>query len=118
MMLIGLNMTQNPPVDWKEVKKELKLYGATKIVQIVAEDMIEDWFLIDLQGLCKYLGIKEVPEIKGKNGEDKIKKLFRKKQKIYIKGNYVHKFIDKLNLKLICDTIAEELATLEQYLFY
>lgn len=106
-----------PPVNWKLIEKELIEYGANEVVHIIAKDMIEDWFLIDLNGLCNYLNISDIPNLKGKNGLEKISKLFRKKNKIYIKGSYCYKFMDKLDMDKIYKTLEADFQKLEKLLF-
>jgi hypothetical protein len=47
--------SKKPPVKWKDVEKILIENGAEKVVHIKAKKSIEDWFLIDLTGVCRYL---------------------------------------------------------------
>jgi hypothetical protein len=104
-----------PPVDWKVVEKTLKKYGALQVFHIRAYDKIEDWFLFDLEGLCTYLEIDAL-QPKGKDGLEKIKVLFKKKNKIYQKGS-TDQFIPYLNMEKIYMEFSEYLNPLEKYLF-
>lgn len=108
---------KKPPVDWPKVKKLLKDCGASKILEVKANRMIEDWFLIDIDGLCDYLNIEKPSSFKGKDGNEKMQNLFKKANKIYIKGSLCGDFIDKLDFDLICDAVSEELYKLLKYLF-
>lgn len=110
-----------PPIDWNKVKKELnKQKNVIKVIEIRAHDSIEDWFLIDIEGLCKYLKAAQIPklkELKGKNGQEKIENLFIRNKKIYQKGYNVNKFIDILNFNLIYNKLEEQLKHLVEALF-
>lgn len=69
---------QKPVVDWQKVEKELLNYGVKKVNHIKANKCIEDIFLLDIPGICKYLNIDPIKNINGINGVDKMKKLFLK----------------------------------------
>lgn len=107
---------RKPPTNWKYVKKQLANIGITDFNEIKAVKMIEDWFLIDLSGLCNFLKIKSQKSVKGKDGFDKIKKLFKKGNKIYQKGNNSHKFVQTLNISLIRTSLKNKLKKLEEKL--
>ncbi|MCL2873473.1 MAG: hypothetical protein FWE29_00920 [Defluviitaleaceae bacterium] len=97
---------QNPPFDYDNLKKGLsKLQDVQEVYNIIAEESIEDWFLFDLESVCKYLNIRSIQHkaLKGNSGEDKLKHLFKKADKVYNKGSNPDsgKFIDSLNLDLI-----------------
>ena len=87
-------LAQKPPTNWQIVKKKVCELGIDDFNEIKATRMIEDWFLKDIEGLCKFLGIEIPKKLEGKDGLEKIKHLFRrgKKPKIYQKGSYSHKF--------------------------
>lgn len=104
-----------PPVDWKIVEKALRKHGALQVFHLKAFYMIEDWFLVDLEGLCKFLEI-DVVQPKGKNALEKIKNLFRKKNKIYQKGS-TDQFISYLSMEKIYTQFYEVLNPLETCLF-
>lgn len=106
-----------PPVNWQKVEKTLKKYGAKKVYHIKAEKMIEDWFLTDLEGLCSFLKLKKILKPKGKDGNEKMKALFKKGNKIYQKGSYSHKFLESLDLQKIYTAQNEYLSDLEKELF-
>ncbi len=90
-----------PPIDWKKVEKRLKEFGANKVFHIKADKMVEDWFLSDMNGICKFLKITKTSNIKGKNGYEKLKFLFKKGNKIYQKGYNTNNFISYLDVNVI-----------------
>lgn len=109
----------NPPIKWHEIEKSLYNVGIKEIFHIKAKSSIEDWFLIDIKGLCKYLKITKLPKkVNGKTGYDKINTLFKMKNKIYQKGHYVHKFMDFLDYKLICEKLKDEVKIIINQIFY
>jgi len=77
---------------------------------------IEDWLLDDIAGLCSYLRLKKVPTISGSTGYDKMLSLFRKGNKVYLKGFSAKNFIGNLNMELIRRKHSKELANLERTL--
>ena len=90
-----------PPVNWKKVDLNLKKLGAKKVYHIRAERCIEDIFLIDIAGICKYLGISNVKKINGQNGLEKIENLFIKGNRIYQKGFSCGGLIKSLDVSFI-----------------
>lgn len=108
-------LAQKPPVNWKIVEKKVNDLGVEHFGEVKARQMIEDWFLKDLSGICKFLSISQPKKLDGKTGNEKMKILFRtgKKPKIYQKGTNSHKFIPSLNIKLIRDQVKTELESLE-----
>lgn len=112
------DLAQKPPVNWKLVNKKVNELGVNEFVEIVAIKMIEDWFLKDIKGLCKYLNIPVPKKLEGKNGYEKMKRLFKKgaKPKVYQKGSNSHKFVPNLNISAIRESVKEELKMLEDAL--
>ena len=90
-----------PPINWTDVEAKLKEYGAVDVKHIVAKEMIEDWFLLNIRGLCDYLKIDEIPEIKGKTGEDKMKNYSAEKTRFLLKAVTVITFWTSLILVYI-----------------
>ena len=65
---------------------------------------IEDWFLLDLDGICSYLGISKPKKINGKTATEKLENLFKKTgKKIFQKRQNPDngKFIDSLDFRKI-----------------
>lgn len=92
-----------PAVNWEKVENRLIELGAKKVYHIKAEKCIEDVFLTDIKGVCKYLNIPEVKSVNGKDGVEKIKSLFLKGNRIYQKGFSCEGFISSLDISLILD---------------
>ncbi|RDC54341.1 hypothetical protein DU508_21710 [Pedobacter chinensis] len=107
---------KRPPVNWTKVKSRVADLGISELTQVMASRMIEDWFLADLPGICKFLKIKEVKKADGKDGNDKMIKLFKKGSKLYIKGTPTSKFIPSLNMETIRKHAASQLSPLEKLL--
>jgi len=106
-----------PPIDWNKVKLEVKGLGIKHFVEVKARKMIEDWFLKDVNGLCSFLKIKKpTSEIRGKDGNEKMKKLFKLGNKLYLKGAYCHKFMDNLDISKIRNESKPELKEFEKIL--
>ena len=105
---------KKPPTNWDIVEKKLYELGIKSFFKIIAKRMIEDWFLIDLNGLLAFLKLKKSPNIKGKDANEKMKVLFKAGNKIYQKGNSSHKFIPSLNIENIRGVYFKELKSLEK----
>ncbi len=106
-----------PPINWDRVIKRLKENGATDVILVKAKRMIEDWFLLDLNGLCSFLKIKRPVKINGTSGNQKMVTLFKKSGKVYQKGTYCYKFIDNLDIEFIYYSVKAELEQLDKLLF-
>lgn len=95
------SFSSKPPVDWKGIEKVLREFGAQRVIHIKAKKSIEDWIMRDSLGVIKYLRLPNNTKIPSNNGLEQLKYLFKKKNKIYVKGVNVDGFIDKLNLEII-----------------
>lgn len=100
---------QKPKIKWNEVEKQLKEEGAKKVIHVQAVKAIEDWFLYDLEGVCKYLKIP-MTQPTGNNGYEKLGSLFKKANKTYIKGRMTKGFVESLDIEKIVDCIWDELS--------
>ena len=97
------DFSQKPPVDWKEVEKDLKNLGAKKVIHIKAKHSIEDWILNDFDGICRYLKISSTTNNISGSGFKKLESLFKKSNKVYIKGSKAKGFIESLSIqKIMC----------------
>lgn len=92
---------QKPVVNWQKVERELLNCGVKKVSHIKAEKCIEDIFLLDMQGICRYLNISPIKDITGINGVEKMKKIFLKGNRIYQKGYKCEGFIKHLDIDYI-----------------
>lgn len=92
---------KNPPVDWQEVKKAFREKGAEEVHFIKAVRSIEDWFLCDAEGILRYLRLPADTKLPGGNGYTRLKELFKKGKKVYIKGKTNGNFVQTLDIKKI-----------------
>lgn len=101
---------QKPKINWKEVEKILKEDGAHKVLHIKAEKSIEDWFLVDKEGIKRFLKLSSDVIPQGSNGYEKLKYLFKKANKIYAKkGREVNGLVQALDIGLISREAAKGL---------
>ena len=105
-----------PPIKWNEVKKELEANGAKKVIRVQAKRSIEDWFLHDLEGILKFLRLAKNTKVSGKNGYDKLQRLYKQANKIYIKGNKSNGMIAHLDIDKIADEVKDQLNPLYKVL--
>lgn len=76
---------QKPPVNWDEVRNDLISAGAHDVILVRAKKSIEDWFLYDSDSIVSFLRLKKGEKITGSNGYDKLKRLYKKANKMYFK---------------------------------
>ena len=107
-----------PPFQWNEVAKELKKNGVNEVKFVKASHSIEDWFLIDTDGVLSFLGL---PASKNKvnyasTGLVEIERLFKKANRMYIKGRKCEGFIESLNMKKILSFIFDDIKAIYEEL--
>lgn len=105
-------LSKKPPVNMQEVKQRLLKNGAYKVEYIKAEKSIEDWFLLDYDGVIRYLRLPTRTPKETGAGQVVLKKLFKKARRIYIKGGKTEGFIDHLNIEKIKNQICPSLKSL------
>lgn len=110
-------LAQKPPVDWGKVEKELKTSGAFSVTHLRAEKTIEDWLILDFDGICNALKIKKPGKLEGKSGLEKIEKLFKKANRIYQKGYDTKEFVSKLDMEKIIAGVSKSLGCLKVSLY-
>ena len=109
-------LEQKPPVDWDEVKEAFEKRGVAKVIMVRAKQSIEDWFLYDSESIVSYLRLNKRIKITGVNGYDKLKKLYRKANKIYYKGRRSNKLVEQLDIDKIVKVAGKQLAPLYEAL--
>lgn len=109
---------QKPPIDRDKLKNDLLKFGATKVIQVAADKSIEDFFLIDIEGIKKYLRLPRNYKFPKKSGLELIKQMFKDANKTYFKGERVAGLIDQLNINLILSKICNQLVSLCHELGY
>ena len=107
---------QQPKINWREIEKELKSDGAEKVIHVKAQKSIEDWFLKDEKNIIKFLGLPIKTKSKGKNGQEKIKNIFNKANKVYIKGQKCEGLVDCLDMNVIMKEVPDELKAIYKIL--
>lgn len=98
-----------PPIKWNEVKRELMNNGALKIIHVQAKRSIEDWFLYDTEGILGFLRLGKNTRVSGKNGYDKIQRLYKQANKVYYKGIQSNGMIGRLDIEKIADAVKDQL---------
>ena len=107
---------ERPVVDWKKVKKVIHDMGIRIFHQIEVRSMIEDWLLNDLSGICNFLKIEKPNSTPGKTGFEKMQNLYKKANRVYLKGRDVSKLMPYLCFQTIRDKRKEYLSILEDLL--
>lgn len=102
-------LSSKPDVNWDEVEKEFIENGVQHIFHIKAQNSIEDWFLLDMEGILDFLQLPKKMKISGDNGYEKLKKLFKKADKIYYKGMGNKCMVEHLNIEKIVHKISNQL---------
>lgn len=115
--VVMTSMSLNSKANLQSTGKKSIENGANKVIFVEANKMIEDWFLHDLSGLCRFLKIVKPKNIKGKDGNEKMISLFKKAGKIYQKGTYCYHFLDSLDISIIYEQEKAQLKALEDLLF-
>lgn len=103
------DFSPKPPIKWNEVKKELKGNGASKIIHVQARRSIEDWFLYDIEGILGFLRLSKSTKISGKNGYEKLQRLYKQANKVYYKGIQSNGMIDRLDIEKIANAAKDQL---------
>lgn len=98
-----------PPIKWDEVKSELTYNGASKVIHVQARRSIEDWFLYDIEGLLGFLRLSKSTKVSGKNGYDKLQRLYKQANKVYYKGIHSNGMIEHLDIEKIANTVKDQL---------
>ena len=100
---------KKPPVDWSKVIKMLKELGAYEVIRVEAKTSIEDWFLLDIEGLRSFLKIPRKVKISGYKGQNGLRQLFLKANRTYIKGIRCAGLVDALDMNVIFPEICGQI---------
>ena len=104
-------------VDWNALKKAVKRMGIEELIQLGIKSSIEDWLLCDLESICRFLKLKDLPKsLKGNTGNEKLNDLFGKAKKVYQKGYQTKDFMIALNMGVIRTKNMDVLEPLEEAL--
>ena len=104
-------------VKWDAIGKSVKRMGIDEFIRVGVKSSIEDWMLDDLQDVCSFLRLKQVPSsLKGINGYQKLLDLFNKARRTYKKGYETRELINALDMSVIRNKRQDVLASLEEAL--
>ena len=92
-------------ITWRETRTRPNAYR-----------MIEDWILDDIAGLSRYLKLNEVPKLSGDNAFNKIQTLFKRANKVYLKGISIKGFVGEMDFTPIRKCRKSALSELETLL--
>ena len=89
-------------VNWDSIRKSLKRMGVATFIRIGVCSSIEDWILDDMEDLCSYLHLKQIPKsLKGATGNAKLCDLYLKARRTYSKGYTTREMIMTLDFAKI-----------------
>jgi len=108
-------LSPKPPIKWDQVEKKFRDNGAD-VIHIEAKHSIEDWFLEDMEGIIGFLRLPKKTKISGSDGCNKLKKLYRQANKMYIKGMKSNGMVKRLDIPKIVNSVKDELEPLYKVL--
>lgn len=104
-------------VDWNALKKAVKRLGIEEFIQLGIKSSIEDWLLCDLDGICRFLKLKDIPKsLKGNDGNEKLNDLFGRANKVYQKGYQAKNLVNTLDMGILRKKNKDVLRPLEKAL--
>ena len=104
-------------VKWDAIGKSVKRMGIDEFIRVGVKSSIEDWILDDMNGVCNFLRLKQVPSsLKGMNGYQKLLDLYNKARKTYKKGYETKELINALDMSIIRNKRIDVLVPLEEAL--
>lgn len=104
-------------VNWDSIRKSVKRMGIEHFIHIGVRSSIEDWILDDIENICAYLKLKQIPNsLKGKDGNAKLCDLYSKARRTYSKGYVTYDMINALDLAIIRSKRRSILKELEEAL--
>lgn len=104
-------LASKPPVKWPDVEKAFIENGA-EVIHVEARHSIEDWFLADADGIISFLRLPKNSRVSGSNGYEKLKRLYRKANKMYFKGMKSNGMVKRLDIPKIVNSVREQLKPL------
>jgi len=89
-------------VNWDSIRKSVKRMGVDNFIRIGVCSSIEDWILDDIESICTYLKLKQIPNsLKGTDGNAKLCDLYSKARRTYSKGYVTCEMIKTLDMEKI-----------------
>lgn len=102
-------LSPKPPIKWDEVERNLRANGATDVIHVEARHSIEDWFLHDADGIISFLRLNKKTKVAGKDGYDKLKRLYKQANRMYYKGMKSNGMVSRLDIEKIADSVKDQL---------
>jgi hypothetical protein len=102
--------------DWKKLRDKLKGRGVC-IVDLAARAMIEDIFLLDSEGICRFLEVIPQSIPKTGNAKKSLKDFFRKNGRTYHEGERAKDLIWSLDKDKIIDRSEIQFTLIEEACF-
>jgi len=103
--------------DWKDLRKAILKNKRTEIIDLAAQADIEDLMLLDIDGVCDFLGIPTVQIPQARKGKAKMKKLFRDNKEYYHEGERAVYLINHLDKDVIISKASIPLCSIEDVCF-
>lgn len=89
-------------INWAALRKAVKRMGIEELIQLGIKSSIEDWLLCDVEGICKFLKLKSIPNsIKGIDGNAKLNDLYGRAGKTYQKGYQTKELVAAIDKSII-----------------
>lgn len=108
---------ERPVVDWSRVAAEVRRLGIKDFCEVKVEQMMEDWLLDDINGVCAYLKLKKKPaSLAAKNGYERLQHLYKSANNVYVKGLGAGALIEALDMSVIRTKRRAALSPLETIL--
>ena len=102
-------LSPKPPIKWDEVERDLRANGAADVIHVEARHSIEDWFLYDAEGIISFLRLNKKTKVTGKDGYDKLKRLYKQANKMYYKGMKSNGMVSRLDIDKIANAVKDQL---------
>lgn len=104
-------------VNWDSIRRQITRMGVANFIRIGVSSSIEDWILDDIEGVCAYLKLKQIPKsLKGSDGNARLCDLYSRAKRIYSKGYSAREMISSLNFSKIREKHLSSLQELEEAL--
>ena len=109
--------SSKPPLILGNIVKELKKDGVDEVKFIKASHSIEDWFLIDSDGVLIFLNLPaDKNKVDRTRGLKEIERLFKKANRVYVKGLKCNGFIECLDMRKILSYISQDIKAIYEEL--
>lgn len=73
------------------------------------QEALKDWFLCDIEEILAFLRLNKNTKVSGKNGYDKLQRLYKQVNKVYYKGIKSNGMIGRLDIEKIANAVKDQL---------